>query len=165
MSSDFIRRAFDFRATFPWSSESLHRVIWQRKCFSAILFKGCLKELIKGSIICLRLLAGSGSVGEGLALIDPLTRGLSTSTSLTCTPGILPLAISVVAQKGGKGGGISTSDQAVDPEQLWREEPSRSALLLCCGSVILCTRVWESWSFWWALREKAMSYTDVRQCG
>jgi hypothetical protein len=102
LSSDFIRRAFDFRATFPWSSESLHRVIWQRKCFSAILFKGCLKELIKGSIICLRLLAGSGSVGEGLALIDPLTRGLSTSTSLTCTPGILPLAISVVAQKGGK---------------------------------------------------------------
>lgn len=30
--------------------QKVNSVIWQRKCFPAILFKGCLKELIKGSI-------------------------------------------------------------------------------------------------------------------
>lgn len=30
--------------------QNVYSVIWQRKCFPAILFKCCLKELIKGSI-------------------------------------------------------------------------------------------------------------------
>lgn len=84
--------------------------------------QSCLKELIKGSIISLRLVVGSRSAGEGLELIDPLTRELNQPPYLGI-PGSLSHNFCSVSEEA-RSRDICTSEKVMVPEQLWRQKPS-----------------------------------------
>lgn len=128
-----------------------------KNCFSIIPLKGCLKELIKGSIIYESLVAGSGSAGEGSVLIEPLTKELSEPTP---QPWYIRWYLSQSLQwprreSDGQDSGIWISEEALCPMQFLAE--ARLIFLLLCfsrcgvGMASFVPGAWASRSCFWGL--------------